>query len=152
MSKMSPRAVIYTRVSAKEHVNGFSLKAQRERCVTYCTDAGFHVARTFTDNGESATTVDRPAFQEMLAFCIDRENQISFVVVHDAGRLSRNIVDYTSTVESLKSAGVSLRSASENLDDTPAGRLLKEMMTACSQLMDDLNLERQAGEENGHVA
>ena len=63
------KAVIYCRVSTKEQVKNLSLSTQLRACREYCEREGYEVAREFTDAGESAKTVDRLEFQNLLEFC-----------------------------------------------------------------------------------
>ena len=64
------------------------------------------VLKIFRDEGESAKTADRPAFQEMLAFCKAKQNAVHFVVVHDLSRFSRDMGDQACVIAELESAGV----------------------------------------------
>ena len=62
------RAVIYCRVSTKDQVDNFSLSTQEKACRDYCARHSFDVDKVFVEEGESAKTVNRPRFQQMLAY------------------------------------------------------------------------------------
>src|SRR5450755_738176 len=111
-------AVIYCRVSTKEQVQNLSLGTQQSRCVEFSTRNDWAVLKIFRDEGESAKTADRPAFQQMLAFCKSKPNTVQFVVVHDLSRFSRAMGDQTCVIAELECAGVHLRSVMENVDET----------------------------------
>lgn len=67
------RAVIYCRVSTKEQTKNFSLPVQEKACRDYCERECYEVAAIFVDEGESAKTIDRPRFKELLAFCRNKK-------------------------------------------------------------------------------
>jgi site-specific DNA recombinase len=100
------------RVSTKEQVSNLSLSTQQTRCVEYCTRLGWHVLNIFRDEGESAKTANRTQFQNMLAFVTTKKNAVSYVVVHDMSRFSRQMEDQLTVLAGLNSAGVKLRSVS----------------------------------------
>jgi site-specific DNA recombinase len=135
-------AVIYCRVSTKEQVHNLSLAIQQTRCVDHCTGNGWTVAKVFRDEGESAKTTDRTKFKEMLAFCKTKQNAVDFVVVHDLSRFSRRMEDQVSVIADLEDAGVRLRSVSENVDETSAGKLMRNIHGAINQFDNDRKAER----------
>jgi site-specific DNA recombinase len=135
-------AVIYCRVSTKEQVQNLSLGTQQSRCVDFCTRNDWAVLRVFRDEGESAKTADRPEFQRMLAFCKSKQNAVQFVVVHDLSRFSRDMGDQACVIAELESAGVHLRSVMENVDETAAGKLMRNLFGAVSQFDNDRKAER----------
>jgi site-specific DNA recombinase len=135
-------AVVYCRVSTKEQVQNLSLTIQQTRCVDYCTHNGWSVLRVFKDEGESAKTADRPAFRQMVAFCKVRKNEVGFVVVHDLSRFSRQMEDQVAVIADLEQAGVKLRSVSENVDETAAGKLMRNIYGAFNQFDNDRKGER----------
>jgi site-specific DNA recombinase len=135
-------AVIYCRVSTKEQVQNLSLGTQQTRCVDFCTRYDWAVLKIFRDEGESAKTADRPAFQQMLAFCKAKQNAVDFVIVHDLSRFSRDMGDQACVIAELESAGVHLRSVMENVDETAAGKLMRNMFGAVNQFDNDRKAER----------
>ena len=54
--------------------------------------------KTFKDEGISAKNMDRPALQELLAYCMDETNEVEAVIVWKLDRISRNVADYTATL------------------------------------------------------
>jgi len=60
-------AVAYLRVSTQEQADsGLGLEAQKARVEAYCTAQGWRLARTYTDAGVSAKTLDRPGLTAAL--------------------------------------------------------------------------------------
>jgi site-specific DNA recombinase len=130
-------AVIYCRVSTKEQVQNLSLATQQSRCVEFCTKNGWTVLKIFRDEGESAKTADRPAFRQMLAFCQAKTDAVHYVVVHDLSRFSRDMGDQVCVIAQLENVGVRLRSVMENVDETAAGKLMRNVYGAFNQFDND---------------
>jgi site-specific DNA recombinase len=135
-------AVIYCRVSTDEQVENLSLSTQRERSISFCSQNGWGVVRIFVDEGKSAKTTQRAAFQQMLTFCQDAKNAIGYVVVHDLSRFSRSNLDQQVTRASLLAAGVLLRSVSEMIDETAFGMLTSGMTGVFNEFDNNRKRER----------
>jgi site-specific DNA recombinase len=135
-------AVIYCRVSTKEQVHNLSLGTQQTRCAEFCTRNNWAVLSVFRDEGESAKTADRPAFKQMLRFCKAKQNAVDFVVVHDLSRFSRAMEDQVCVIADLDNVGVRLRSVMENVDETAAGKLMRNVYGAFNQFDNDRKAER----------
>src|SRR4051812_23969170 len=131
------QALIYLRVSTKEQaaaggeVEGYSIPAQREACRRKAASFGAEVVAEFVDAGESARSADRPQLQLLLAYV--REHQASYLIVHKVDRLARNRADDVMITIALQAAGVRLVSCSENIDDTPSGKLLHGIMASIAE-------------------
>lgn len=67
----------------------------------------------------------------MLAYVL--ENPVAFVVVHKVDRLARNRIDDVEINLALQEAGVTLVSATENIDETPSGMLLHGIMSTIAE-------------------
>jgi len=140
------KAIVYCRVSTKEQVTNLSLTTQQNRCVEFYTNHGWEVAKVFRDEGESAKTTDRPEFQKMLVACASKQNPIHFVVVHDLNRFSRDMQDQVAVLADLEHAGVRLRSVMESVDETAAGKLMRNIYGAFNQFDNDRKAERTSSE------
>src|SRR5438552_14470646 len=114
-------AVIYIRVSTTEQADGpLNLANQERRCRDYCKQHGLEVVELFIDPGESARSTDRPAFQEMVAFCKKNRHRVDCVVVQDLSRFARNLQDQMRVMAELNNVGIVLRSVYEaNIDESP---------------------------------
>ncbi|MDQ4115085.1 MAG: recombinase family protein [Actinomycetota bacterium] len=118
-------AVTYQRVSTKEQASkggrdeGFSIPAQREANARKAESLGARVVAEFVDAGESARSADRPDLQRMLEYIAT--HQVNFCIVHKVDRLARNRLDDVEIHRRLVQAGVTLVSATENIDETPSG-------------------------------
>lgn len=131
------RAIIYLRVSTKDQasrggeVEGYSLPAQREACIRKAHALGAEVIDEFVDAGESAKTTDRAELQRMLGYV--GENSVDLLIVHKVDRLARNRADDVMINLTLQAAGVTLVSCSENIDETPSGKLLHGIMASIAE-------------------
>ena len=132
-------AVTYLRVSTDEQANSaLSLPSQGKTCENVARGKQFPILREFIDPGESARTADRPAFQEMVAFCKAHRREVGYVIVQNLSRFARNHKDQSRFLTELYQAGVELISAYEpQVDQTPAGKLAANIIGAFNQYYSD---------------
>lgn len=133
------RAVIYLRVSSKGQVNtdydpeGISIPAQRVACQRKAEQLGLSVIEEYIEPGRTGTDIaKRPRFQEMLER-IRRERDVDYVIVHKLSRFARNRIDDAIVMADLQKRGVTLISATENIDATPEGQLMHGMLAAFNE-------------------
>jgi site-specific DNA recombinase len=138
-------AVIYVRVSTKEQTENLSLPTQLKACEEYCERQGFKVLARFREEGESAKTADRTELQKLLQFCRKNKGTVQFVVVFNLTRFAREKYDHFALRAHLKSLGISLRSATEPIDDTSTGKLMEGVLAAFAQFDNDVRSERTRG-------
>lgn len=130
-------AVSYLPVSTREQAErggteeGFSIPAQREANARKADELGAKVVREFVDAGESARSADRDGLQDMLAFIT--ATRVTFCIVHKLDRLARNRADDVAIHQALLSAGVTLVSATESIDQTPSGMLVHGIMSSIAE-------------------
>ena len=138
-----PRAIAYIRVSDARQIENTSLTGQEDTCREWLTRERIELERVFVDRGESAKSADRPAFQEMFRYLAAlAKGTISHVVVYKFDRFSRNVEDGAEYRMRLRKLGISLRSATEATDDSPAGKFLTTMLSAAGQFDNDQRAER----------
>ena len=108
---------LYTRVSTDRQADeGYSLDAQRERLLAYCTAQGWaaDASHIYTDAGISGKSTDRPAYQRMLAAI--EAGEVRRVVVTKLDRLSRNTKDFLGLLDYCDSRDCALVSIAESFD------------------------------------
>ena len=135
-------AVIYIRVSTKEQTENLSLPTQLRACEEYCRREGLEVLERFKEEGESAKTVDRTELQRLLTFCRTHKDRAHFVVVFNLTRFARDKYDHFALRSHLQSLGISLRSATEPIDDTSTGKLMEGVLAAFAQFDNDVRSDR----------
>ena len=141
MGTMTPKfAVSYLRVSTRGqaeraggHDEGFSIPAQREANKKKALSIGAIVGKEFVDRGASAKSADRPQLQAMLEYVKENADRVDYVIVHKVDRLARNRDDDSDIMRVLRECGVQLVSASESIDETPAGMLLHGIMSSIAE-------------------
>ena len=85
----------------------------------------------YVDAGESGRTADRDELQRMLSDI--KTIRPDYLFIHKIDRLARNRADDIAINLLLKQYGVTLISCTENVDDTPSGRLLYGLMAEIAQ-------------------
>ena len=135
-------AVIYVRVSTKEQTENLSLPTQLRACEEYCRREGYEVLERFKEEGESAKTTDRTELQNLLKYCSTQKGKVHFVVVYNLTRFAREKYDHFALRAHLKSLGISLRSATEPIDDTSTGKLMEGVLASFAQFDNDVRSER----------
>lgn len=136
------RAVIYCRVSTEEQVENFSLATQQNACRDYCARNSFDIDKIFVEEGESAKTANRTQFQKMLTYCRENKGRVKWVVVYALNRFSRNSHDHSATRAFLAALGVSLRSVTEQIDESSQGKLMEGILASFAQFDNDVRAER----------
>ena len=140
------KCVLYCRVSTKEQAEeGNSLATQERLCKEYAVKNNFEIAKIFIERGESAKTQDRKVFQELLAYCTSKKNQVSIVVAYKIDRISRNTDDYGQIRLQLKRYGIEIKSTTEYFENTPAGRFMESIIANVAQFDNDVRTERSVG-------
>jgi site-specific DNA recombinase len=135
-------AVIYVRVSTKEQTENLSLPIQLRACEEYCRRQGYEILERFHEEGESAKTTDRSQLQNLLKYCRTRKGKVHFVVVYNLTRFAREKYDHFALRAHLKSLGISLRSATEPIDDTSTGKLMEGVLASFAQFDNDVRSDR----------
>lgn len=133
----TPIAFVYARVSTKEQARtgggteGYSIPAQRDAGLAKAGLLGAVVHRVYIDAGESARSADRDELQAMLRDV--RTIKPDYVIVHKIDRLARNREDDIAINLLLRRHGVELVSCTENIDNTPSGKLLYGLLAEIAQ-------------------
>lgn len=132
-------AAIYARQS-KDKRDSVSIEAQIEKCAAFCTFKGKEY-KVYHDKGYSGKNTDRPDYSEIMED-IDA-GLIDEVVVYKVDRISRNIIDFSSMIETFQKHGVSFVSATEFFDTaSPMGRAMMYLLMVFAQLERENTAER----------
>ena len=122
------RVAAYARVSVEKDASFHSLEAQNQYYKDYVErHPGWVLVDTYSDNGISGTTVDRPEFQRMLQDC--RGGKIDLVITKSITRFARNTVILLQSVRELKSLGIDCYFEKENMHSiSPDGELVLTLL------------------------
>ena len=123
-------AVIYARYSSDSQREA-SIEGQLRDCKDYAEKNGITVVGTYIDRAYSAKTDDRPDFQRMIK---DSGKKIfDVVLVWKLDRFARNRYDSAHYEYQLERNHVKLVSATEPISDSPAGIMVKSMLTGMAE-------------------
>ena len=137
------RAQSDTSQSVARQPRAVSRRAHELRaCEEYCRREGYEILERFKEEGESAKTADRTELQRLLKFCRTNKGKVHFVVVFNLTRFARDKFDHFALRSHLKSLGISLRSATEPIDDTSTGKLMEGVLAAFAQFDNDCRSDR----------
>ncbi len=134
--------ILYTRVSSKEQLQGFSLSSQEKLCREYAERQGWNVVEVFQEEGESAKTADRTQLLKLLEYCVRNKGKIDAVLVYKVDRVARMSADHHSIRAALSRCGMVLRSVMENIDETSTGKFMENMFAAVAQFDNDVRSDR----------
>ncbi len=132
------RAVLYLRVSSRGQLetdyddDGLSIAGQRERCAQKAAEYGAEIVGEYIERAESAKTDHRPALNAMLRR-IKEQRDVDYVILWKVDRFARNRRDDANMLFEIELAGARLISATENIDQTPAGRLMHGMLASFAE-------------------
>ena len=138
------RVAAYARVSSKEQAEKeLSIPAQLKAIRKYCQGKDWKLVAEYLDEGKSAKTADRPAFQKMIAIAKKQNRHFDAIVVHKFDRFSRSREDHVIYKALLKKHGVTVYSLTEQTDpETPHGFLLEGMLEVISEFY-NMNLANE---------
>ena len=144
---------MYARVSTEEQAaEGASIPAQRKLLREYAVRCAMEVVAEFVDEGASARSADRPAFQQMIAAARRRPRPFDVILIHKTDRFARNREDaivYKSLLR--RECGVEVLSVAEQFEDSPTGKLLEGIMEVMAEFY-SLNLSQEVKKGMREVA
>ena len=143
------KVVIYIRVSSKEQLEGSSLEVQKKVCMDYAIRNGYEIDKIFVEKGESAKTADRTELKKLIDYVVKNAKILEAVLIYKIDRLARNTLDHAQLKLLFNKYGLKLLSATENLEDTPVGRLIENQLAGFAQFDNEVRAERC---KNGMVA
>ena len=120
-------AGIYARKSRATE-KGDSIDNQIELCKKYLSNLGIDKFKIFIDDGFSGKNIDRPAFKELMKGC--ENGSIDCIICYKLDRISRNVSDFSSLINTLENKNISFISVIEQFDTSSA--MGKAMMYICS--------------------
>ena len=141
------RCAVYTRKSSEEGLEQDfnSLDAQREASEAFILsqkrEGWLLIRELYDDGGYSGGTLERPAFQRLLADV--RANRVDVVVVYKVDRLTRSLADFAKIVEAFDKHGVSFVSVTQQFNTTSSmGRLTLNILLSFAQFEREVTGER----------
>ena len=133
------RALAYIRISSQRQINGESPETQKTHIRQYAMNNDIDIVDTFYDEARSGKNTDRQELQNLLEYAKKHKGEIDYVIVYKMNRASRDMVSYvTGFVVPLRNLGISIRSATEPVDDSVFGQFMEGLSVLLGQ-MDNQN-------------
>lgn len=108
-------AIGYTRISTVDQ-SAYSLEYQQRIIAEYCTRHNLTLINTFTDDGESSYTFDRPDWQKLESF-IKQNKNVQYLIISEHDRLSRNLAEALIKIKELHDKfKIKVLATSDNFD------------------------------------
>jgi len=105
----------------------------------YCEQHGHKAAKKFREEGASATDDNRPRFQEMLGYVLDRGNGVEAILVLTTSRFFRDALGARIYKRKLKKAGVRVISITQEVSEDPTGTFIEGIFELQDQYESDIN-------------
>lgn len=121
------KAAAYARYSTDRQQRN-SIEYQLTEIRKYCQKEEIRICATYTDEAETATNMDRPGFQALLAAA--RRGEFEAVVIYDISRGSRDVGDWFTFRKQMMLLGIRVISATQPLGDlTNSNDFLLELLS-----------------------
>ena len=123
------KVALYARVSSDQQAEkNNSIPSQLRLLHEYALKHNMEVVKEYVDEGESALSINRPAFLEMIGDTKKKFPPFQAILVWKLSRFARNRQDSILYKSILKKRGIEVISISEPIDDTPQGQLMEGMI------------------------
>ncbi len=130
---------IYLRVSTDtQATEGYSLDNQKRACKEYAVNKGYHPKEIFVED-KSATTDNRPEFQEMLKKL--KEKEADCVIVYKIDRFARNVTDFSRIRKEFIKTDVDFHSVMEG-DLVNGSSLIANIFASIAEWESEVNGQR----------
>ena len=137
------KIAIYSRKSVFTE-KGDSIENQIELCKNYCKnhldikDSEFYI---YEDEGFSGKNLNRPQFKKLINDI--KSNKLDILICYRLDRISRNVADFSSTLDLLQQYNVNFISIKEQFDtSSPMGRAMIYIASVFAQLERETIAER----------
>ncbi|GKU24022.1 recombinase family protein [Clostridium folliculivorans] len=134
------KAAIYSRKSIFTG-KGDSIENQIELCKQYGSNLGIKDYIIYEDEGFSGGNTNRPRFQQLLKDA--KKNLFNVLICYRLDRISRNVADFSTTLDMLQKYNINFISIREQFDTTtPMGRAMIYIASVFAQLERETIAER----------
>lgn len=133
-------AAIYSRKSRITE-KGESVENQINLCKEYGKAVGITEFIVYEDDGFSGGNIERPQFQRMISDA--KLKKFNYLICYRLDRISRNVSDFTKTIDYLKDHNIEFISIREQFDTSnPMGRAMMNIAAVFAQLERETIAER----------
>jgi DNA invertase Pin-like site-specific DNA recombinase len=139
---MASTAIIYVRVSShRQAEDGLPIASQLDQAKRKVDELDAKLLRVFADEGVSARTDRRPAFQEAIGFC--SAQKVDYFVCWDTSRFARNRIDAAVYKKLLRGGGTDVIYVATAIDATTDSGWIQESVL---EIMDESHSRRVAAD------
>ena len=124
------KAVIYARYSSHSQ-RDVSIDQQVRACKLFAERQGIEIVSVYDDRATTGTNDQRSGFQDMMKDAA--KSHWDYVIVYTLDRFSRNRYDSAVNKRTLKTYGIKVLSAMENISDDPTGILMESMLEGLAE-------------------
>lgn len=131
--------VIYNRVSTDEQAEkGYSLGAQEEKLIKYCTTKGINILNNFTEDYSAWKGFDRPAYKKLNAFLKANKGRVDGILFTQWSRFSRDIRESYIEIQRLRDMGIEANAIEQWIDiSIPENQYVLAFYLAAPQVEND---------------
>jgi site-specific DNA recombinase len=126
------RTAIYCRVSSVGQEDNYSLPTQEASCRIYAAERGWNVISVYRDVHTGSEVFERPGLTALRADM--RAGQFDVLLVHALDRLSRDQNHQGLVLSEAEHADVLWDSATEDIDNSPTGKILRAVIGGMAEL------------------
>ncbi len=123
-------AVIYARYSSHSQ-RDVSIDQQLKACRRFAERQDIEILDVYEDRATTGTNDRRPGFQQMMKDAA--KGKWEYVIVYTLDRFSRNRYDSAVNKRTLKTYGIKVLSAMENISDDPTGVLMESLLEGLAE-------------------
>jgi site-specific DNA recombinase len=137
---MKQKALGYCRVSTIEQANeGISMDNQAAKIRQYCELNDLELVEIISDDGESGKDLKRDGVKSMLT----RLQEVDAIVVYKLDRLSRNVLDTLTVIQTFEKEKIAFHSIIDRIDTkTAMGKFFLHITASLAEMERDLIAER----------
>jgi site-specific DNA recombinase len=141
-------AAIYARVSQDEQAKGYSLPTQLDACQKYATDRNYRVIATFSEDF-TGTKLDRPELHKLRDLVV--AGGVERIIVYELDRFARGMAKQIILEEDFAKHGAIVEYVLADYDDTPEGRLQKNVRAVVAEYEREKIIERSKRGKRGRA-
>lgn len=126
------RAAVYCRVSSSGQEDNYSLDTQEQACRAFAHERGWTVTTVYREVHSGAEVFERPQLSQLRTDM--RAGHFDVLLVHALDRLSRKQTHLGLILSEAEHAQVVWQSATEEIDDSPQGQILRAVIGGMAEM------------------
>ncbi len=139
------KACLYLRYSDPSQKGNTTIKTQLDRCKEACERDSLDIWDIVKDEAVSADSnksIKTHRVTDLLNFCRKNKGKFEILMVYNTDRFARSLQEHTYLRAQLRSMGILLKSATENLGESFSDKFVEGVMAAKNEYDNDMRKER----------